>query len=127
MTYLDLPAGIDVRVYLDEERDCTVKATAAVLGITYAEAHAKMKALGRKDRRRFKFKKVYADLGLELRPDLSCRTVEKILPELRNGRFVIRVSRHVFAVVDGQVHDMPPAKPKSRVLMVYELPDRVSG
>jgi hypothetical protein len=103
-----------------ERADCTVRATAAALGIKYDEAHAKLAALGRKDRARFKFQKHAAALGLETRPDLTCQTVEKALKEMQRGRFVVRVARHVFAVVNGTVLDMMPPKPKARVKMVYQ-------
>lgn len=107
---------------LKEARDCAVRATATVLGIPYAEAHAKLKALGRRDRCRFKFWRVTETLGLQQRPDLTCRTLKSILPELSRGRFIVRIARHVFAVVDGVIHDRPQdaALPGCRVKMVYE-------
>jgi hypothetical protein len=103
-----------------ERADCTVRATAAALGIKYDEAHAKLAALGRKDRARFKWLKHAASLGFETRPDLSCQTVEKALKEMQRGRFIVRVSCHVFAVVNGTVLDMFPPKPKAQVKMVYQ-------
>lgn len=106
---------------LDEKNDCTVYAVAAAWGWPYEVAHAAMKGCGRKNKQRFAFKTAAAKLGFELRPDLSCRTLEKIMPEMSKGRFVVRVSRHVFAVVDGRILDTRTTKMKSRVLMVYQL------
>lgn len=106
---------------IDEKRDCTVRATATALDIPYAEAHAKLKALGRKDKRAFAFLRAAKIWNWETRPDLSCRSLKKILPELAIGRFVVRVRGHVFAVVDGKISDLSEARPNETVLMVYQI------
>lgn len=105
-----------------ENRDCTVRATAAVMGIPYKEAHAKLEAMGRKPRRGFSYYIVALKLGLEARPDLSCSTYGKIKKHLESGRFVVRQAGHVFAVIDGKAHDLTPPKDGTRIKMVYELP-----
>ena len=106
-----------------EAADCSVRALAHCLGIGYGEAHAKMAAFGRKDRCGFSFRNWAANLealGLEQRPDLSCMTLERALPEMSSGRFICRVSGHFFAVVDGRVMDSWHQKPRRRLLMVYQ-------
>ena len=107
---------------VQERADCTVRATAAAMEIPYHEAHAKLAALGRKPRGGWHFKGKNAErLGLELRGDLSGRTLAKILPDLAHGRFVVRHARHVFAVIDGTVVDWKEPNPGLRVKMVYQL------
>jgi hypothetical protein len=106
-----------------ESRDCTVRATAAALGISYAEARAKLAAVGRKNRRGVPYKEVYKQLGLQShrRWNKGC-PVGKVLPTLpTNGRFVVRVSRHVFAVVGGKVIDDSVPNPAQRVKEVYKV------
>lgn len=108
------------RAKYNECRDCAVRATSVALGIPYHEAHARLKELGRKNRRGCKFWKMAPQLGLELREDLSCMTLAKALPDMASGRFVVRISGHVFAVIDGVVIDMQTPKPGCRIKMVYE-------
>ena len=89
-----------------ECRDCTVRAYAIAKQIPYADAHAKLKALGRKQRRGWDWAGQFANSDeFELLPEFSARRVEKVLPELPPGRFVVHVRGHVFAVVDGVACD----------------------
>jgi len=95
---------------LREAKDCTVRAFAIAVGVTYAEAHRELARLGRKCGRGMKFAVVAYK-----RPDLFIRTVLKrgerkrvgtLVRTLRTGRHVVRVNRHVFALVNGVVHDL---------------------
>lgn len=106
-----------------ERRDCTVRAVAAAFNIPYQEAHDRMAALGRKPKRGFDFRigKVQTLGNIECRPDLCCSSVGGIWPALQKGRFIVKVPRHVFAVVDGEAYDLEAPKSKQRVKMVYEV------
>jgi hypothetical protein len=111
-----------------ETRDCTVRALALALDIPYDIAHAGLAKLGRKPRHGFLFR--MPNLGefskvLEECPEYSCRTVRKVLPELMQGRFIVRVRGHVFAVVGGTALDVSPTKPGRRVCMVYRVKPRL--
>jgi len=107
--------------FAKDKRDCTVRATATVLGIDYSDAHSRLAALGRKTNHRWLYQGDNIEkLGLEQVPELSCRTLASILHEMSQGRFVVRVHRHVFAVINGVVHDAWPQKPGRRVKMVYK-------
>lgn len=108
---------------LKEKNDCTVRVLAAVLCLDYRTAHGLLAKAGRKDGHGFRFREpeVFA-LGLEALPEYSCKTwrsVSKELPTL--GSFVIRVRGHVFAVVDGVVHDTGAPVMSQHVKMVYGL------
>lgn len=106
-----------------ERAGCTVTATAHCLGIPVSEAAAKLAALGRKRNRGFQFHSLIAEsLGLTTRPDLSCKTLASIWPELQQGRFIVKQARHVFAVIDGVAFDWRTPKPGLRVKMVYQKP-----
>ena len=108
---------------VNEVRDCTVRATAAALGIPYAEAHARLSAVGRKNRRGVHYAEVYKKLGLKFHQKwLGGCPVKRVLPTLPpTGRFVVLVSRHVFAVVDGKVIDDSVPNPNQRVKEVYAV------
>src|ERR1043165_6455934 len=97
-TYTD--SGREGAGFSGERADCTVRALAACLGIPYAEAHARLKAQGRKDRCRFTFRLHSEALGFELVPELSGKRLSHVLAEIPSGRFLVRVSKHIFAVVD---------------------------
>ena len=103
-----------------EKLDCTVRATASCLGLSYVDAHARLKTLGRKDGRRFAFWKVTNQLNLNLRSDLSCMTLRKALPEMKQGNFIVRVRGHVFAVIDGVIIDTMSPNFDGHIKMVYE-------
>lgn len=107
--------------YADERRDCTVRATAIALGIPYQEAHEKLAKLGRKNNHGFKYSLAATSFNFELRPDLCCRTIAKILPEMQQGRFVVRVNHHVFAVINGTIYDLIQIKDGQRAKMVYQV------
>jgi len=92
-----------------EQLDCTVRAFAIARGVPYIEAHAELSRLGRLPGKGFKFRVV-----AQKRPDLFTRQylpkgerrrVRTLLRTLPPGRHVLRIHRHVFAVVDGIVHD----------------------
>jgi hypothetical protein len=96
------------RERMKESRDCTVRATAVILGINYPEAHAHLKSLGRKNRHGFCFPEVADAFKLETLPELACKKVSACLKEIpKSGTFVVKVRSHVFPVVDGIPFDLP--------------------
>jgi len=107
-----------LKTALRETRDCTVRATAIALDITYAAAHQRLAAMGRKPRKGMHYEEVINRLGLSRRPDLSGGSWKTLAPKLAKGRFVVRVTHHVFAVVDGVVSEY--VLPGKRIKMVYE-------
>lgn len=105
-----------------ERRDCTVRALAAALNITYTDAHEKMASVGRKPKKGFDFRQgLIGHFGLECRPEFHGLKVREVLPQIQSGRFIVKVPRHVFAVVDGAAHDNFAPRPEQRVRMVYEV------
>ena len=102
-----------------ERADCTVRALALTLGIDYGFAHQRLRAMGRKNGCRFKVD--WGQLGFQMRPDLCCRTLGSVLPEMQSGRFIVRITRHVFAVIDGKVIDQRMPSERCRMKMVYQF------
>jgi hypothetical protein len=125
-----------------EANDCTVRALANVLGAPYTLAHRLLTAAGRKKGCGLvwsQWSKVYSRLGLRLvsvhgstksarfiagtlgiRP-LEGMTLAKALPALSNGRYVVHISGHVLAVVDGKVLDYGYNASGARIVSIYKL------
>jgi hypothetical protein len=103
----------------DERASCSVTALAASTGISAEGAHAVLAALGRKNRCGFRLGPVIESLGFSLRPELSCRRLSSVLPELQIGRHIVHVRRHVYAVVDGVILDGRERRVGEIVRMVY--------
>ena len=105
-----------------EKNDCTVRATAACIGMPYEDVHKRMADLGRKNGKGFIFRysNGLEDFHLDTVPHLSCKRLSSILPELQKGRFIVKISRHVFAVIDGIIVDLKKPNPNCIVKMVYK-------
>lgn len=94
----------------NESADCAVKAVAAVCDIPYHVAHAALKEAGRKDNHGTMpsiYKDVIRSFGYDVFTVLNsdaktCVSAEKVL---KNGKYLCRVKKHVFAVIDGEVID----------------------
>jgi len=123
----------------DETNDCTVWALATSAGLPYGVAHRYLADFGRKPRKGASFY-TFLELrcnqvanyhfvrrdpppavnryGHEIEPTLA-----RVLPLCKHGRFVLRTNRHVFAVIDGVIHDGPNAAngARKRVSAVWEL------
>lgn len=109
--------------FVKEKADCTVRATAHALGIEYAEAHRKLAALGRKNRSGFRFSEphVLQSLGLRKLEAVPGRTIGQVVPKLGAGRFICRIARHVFAVVDGKLQDAFLPDEGKHIKAVYQV------
>jgi hypothetical protein len=137
------PAARGVQRIEGEEKDCTVRALANVLSAPYPLIHKVLAKAGRKPRRGVVFDHwhpVYTRLGLRLLSvhgrsraskyiagkvqgvDVSdgC-TLGRLLPTLQQGRYVVKIQQHVFAVVDGKVLDYSAMSDGCRVHAVYKL------
>ena len=112
-----------------ETNDCTVKALTAATGLTYDECHAALAKTGRKNRKGCHWfiqgPKAAEALGFKMRRmdrnEYSAKTMITAERDrkLRTGNFVCQVSRHVAAVIDGEVIDWSQGKRK-RIQDVYE-------
>lgn len=111
-----------------EKKDCTVRALAVARGISYNEAHQIMAAVGRKPWRGFKFYKAAEALKFVAHPQpdkgKGRLRVHTALEKYRTGRFVFRIEKHVFAVVDGVAYDnnAPETLRNCIVTDVWEVP-----
>jgi len=112
----------------NEQLDCTVRALAILSGEPYNVAHAFLRDNGRKDQSTFKFWTLHEKtfVGRKLVQELvPRRTVHNHIKDNPTGKYIISVRRHVFAVIDGVVHDSGPEGNLRRmhVRCVYKLVD----
>jgi hypothetical protein len=110
-----------VKMQSKEKADCSVLAAQFALNLSYERAYGLLELAGRKPRQGV-YGPTFEKLGLQQRPDLSCMTVGRAMESMQSGRFVVFVSGHFFAVVDGRMFNNQFTKFESRVRMVYEVP-----
>lgn len=109
-----------------EDRDCTVKALTAITGLDYDTVHAAFAKAGRKPRkgcRRHITNKAAKILGYELEPvrfrAKTAITVERD-PLLRTGTYLIGMTHHLAAMIDGELVDWSQGRRK-RINDVFKL------
>jgi hypothetical protein len=111
---------------LCERRDCTVRALAIAAEIPYADAHAALELAGRKHGQGARMVEALAKLqplfNIEtIFPSYDTRTLGRFVKEFPNGRYLCRISRHCFAVVDGVVHDLAILGSRVRITNVWRV------
>ncbi len=99
----------------NERKDCTVVAMALALDLDYKTVHSAMAIAGRKHGKACNFSvigpKAAADLGflMETMPDYKYSAKTVLTAErdrkLAKGRYIIKMRRHVAALIDGKVVD----------------------
>jgi uncharacterized protein (DUF3084 family) len=124
-----------------ETNDCTVRALANAADIAYDTAHAVLKKHGRKDRKGATFKTLHAayeECGFRLvkvcgdgkrsrfaAHHTAARWVDgitfgKLVTQLPYGEYIINVTGHAVAVVNGKVIDTFNNNARKRVVAVYK-------
>lgn len=131
-----------VQRFPDEDKDCTVRALANAAGMPYKTAHSILARAGRQQRRGMTFTplhKVYTRMGFKLKGVFGSTyearyiagslnvepqqgvTLARMMQRLQNGRYIVKISGHVFAVVDGKMLDYYGNLAGSRVQALWEL------
>lgn len=106
--------------YIGTAGDCVTRAIAIVTGKPYGEVYDAINLLGKNERRRkgkstarsgvYKdtYKKYLASLGFKWTPTMlvgqGCK-VHLRKEELPPGKLIVAVSKHLVAVIDGEIHD----------------------
>ena len=124
-----------------ESSDCTVRALANAAEIPYDVAHSVLKKHGRKDRKGATFATLHAayeECGFRLtkicgdgkRSRFAARhtgaewvegiTFGKLVDQLKYGEYIINVTGHAVAVVNGKVIDTFHNNARKRVVAVYK-------
>jgi len=126
---------------VNEHRDCTVRALANSAGILYGNAHNILRQYGRKDKRGCTHRvwhDAYTNNGMSLvgiygktngaksiskRLNIAAHkgiTLGRILPQLNDGKYLVIITGHALAVVDGAVIDLGHNRSNSSVIAVYK-------
>lgn len=108
---------------LRDRNCCTVITTALVMGIPFADAQELLRQVGRKKHKGFVYANGAPKLGLKVQDEEVLgkkQRLYKALEKFSKGRFVFRIARHVFAVIDGVVHDDQRPKHNALVTAVYK-------
>lgn len=144
MYYVFNDGGREAAGYQGTARDCVCRAISIVSGIAYQEVYEGLNALaaternsekrrGRSSARNGVYKATCHKFILSLRyqwvPTMflgqGCK-VHLRPDELPPGRLIVKVSRHLTAVIDGVIHDIhDPSRGGTRcVYGYYKLPDQ---
>lgn len=128
---------------LGENNDCTVRAVAAVTGVSYATAHEAMARAGRKNRQGAHISQQHRalrELGFTVIEHRASTVIQTRYPNGGKGyssitthhparlqqvwkdgkRYMFHTRGHVLAVIDGQNHDWTVGMSK-RVVWIFEV------
>jgi hypothetical protein len=111
-----------------EKNDCCVRAIAVSTGLSYSESHELLKHYGRRDRRKFKFvnwicsmRDINGRVPVPVTVSIGAKTTGQFLKMKVSGRFIVRTRGHVFAVIDGVIHDDGRFIPRARVRNIWRM------
>jgi hypothetical protein len=107
--------------YKGHAGDCSTRAVAIAMNLPYQSVYDLMNAAGKQERRRkgrpsgartgvksTTLRRVIGELGWQWTPTMTigsgCR-VHLRADELPAGRLIVRVSKHLVALIDGVIHD----------------------
>jgi hypothetical protein len=129
----------------EERNDCTVRAIQNVTGVPYIDGHRWTGERGRRNRKGMAFvslmdrvaaskelvygyrvRKVDVNRHAAVVTAFGRRryvgpTLAEVMPQLRHGRYVVVITGHTFAVIDGVIHDMGHNGARCRVSAVYQF------
>jgi hypothetical protein len=101
----------------NESNDCSVRAVANASGKTYEECHAIMKALGRKDGQFMGMRMAAAGA---MRAGGQLFITESLNDyRLRQGKYVVFVPQHCFALLDGEIVDIIQPDLSDKLLGIF--------
>lgn len=101
---------------------CSVNALSIVLDIPFTEAQALWAQAGRKRNKGVPTLLVHKLPGLKFVPVIrSPKTIAKFVKMFPVGRFFVRKSHHMFAIVDGKVHDWAWQSPRVRLTNAWRI------
>lgn len=110
-----------------ENRDCAVVSMSTACGIPYEQAHALLKQHGRQDLKATYGMTISAALGIRYQSMSRVRrpTAAQFIREHKKGRFIVFVTGHYFALVDGVQVDADASlyRPRARLWGYWQVPD----
>lgn len=125
--WLAVDAGRSTSKRAKQKNDCTVRALATARGLPYDDAYDLLAAAGRKCGRGFAFSKWINEQpwakkisfpAVKGKRRMNPATFSQQFP---HGRFVCQVAKHVFAVIDGVVHDTHASRPDRCIYTAWAI------
>ncbi len=110
-----------------QKNDCTVRAVAVALNEPYDTVYEWFKGEGRKCSKGFHIKDWLAKDGrFEKIPFPAIKGQKRMNPskfcgEFKRGKYICRTAKHVFAVIDGVVHDTWEQRPDRCIYTAWEV------
>lgn len=110
-----------------QKNDCTVRAIALVRGMGYDEAYDLMAEEGRKCSKGFDIVKWLKKQSWAKKMAFPAVKGErrmnpaKFCETYKEGKYICRVSKHVFAVIDGVVHDTFESRPDRCIYTAWKV------
>jgi hypothetical protein len=123
--------GREADGFSHEKKDCTVRTLATICEMPYSTAHAILKEAGRLDKGKFPIRRlleygiadyIFTPVSLPVR--VPC-TVNQVCKRFTKGSYIIRIRKHVFALIDGTQYDEWENGKKKRVINIWKV--RVRG
>ena len=110
-----------------QKNDCTVRALAIARGLSYDDAYDILKNAGRSCSRGFHFPDWMASQVWGRKISFPAVKGQRrmnpaaFVVAFPNGRYICQVAKHIFAVVDGVVHDIFENAPDRCIYSIYWL------
>lgn len=106
----------------NEHNDCCVRAFSIVLSAPYEKVREIFRLAGRKDRHRTKAAS-WVPLANRIGKQILTHPirVRNLVTICAQGRFLVLTRRHMFAVIDGVVHDLYAPSPRGQVFHVWRI------
>lgn len=110
-----------------ERNDCAVRAMMVLLEVSYSAAHTIMHLNGRNDAVRWsgKFIQALESAGGKSVVRYKSTTVENFVARHQEGRFLIWIHGHAFALIDGVCFDTIEVRPRHKILFAWQFPDNI--
>lgn len=109
-----------------QTNDCTVRAIAIAMGRDYDEVYDALAARGRRSGRKFKVDVYLEEIGLKkttfpAQAGQRRYHVDDFIRDHQNGTYIVKVAKHVFAVIDGVMHDTSMARSSKTVYAAWQI------
>jgi hypothetical protein len=110
---------------IKDGNNCTICALSTAVGIPYNEAFAIGQKAGRKTGKGFNTKKLMETarkMGVVYRK-IKCGsiTIQKFIKKYPEGRYIVRISRHAFAIIDGTIYDHQENGAMCRITDIWKV------
>jgi hypothetical protein len=112
---------------IKDRNNCVVRAVSIAYGIPYKIVDKIAEKTGRKPNKGFWIVRMVIGMKMEGYEDFEIiiprkgLTLYSFLKEYPKGRYLIEISKHAFAVIDGKIYDIYLNKPLSRIDTIHKV------